>query len=57
MPPSLDGDEFRMRKEFLYACCIFVGYSVVRSALNGMLGVYRLLASEGAHPYEQNITI
>jgi hypothetical protein len=42
MPPTLDGNEFRMREEFLYACCIFVGYSVVRSALKGMLGVCQL---------------
>ena len=31
-----------MREELLYACCIFVGYSVVCSALKGMLGVCRL---------------
>jgi hypothetical protein len=52
MPSSLDGNEFRMREEFLYACCIFVGDSVVRGTLKGMLGVCRLWTIEVTHPNE-----
>lgn len=42
MSSSLNGNEFGLRKEFLYACCIFVGYGVIHGTLKRMSGVSQL---------------